>query len=553
MPRLLVPPMEPEGEEWPTLGYELCDWIEARCVHGPGDIRGQRPTLTTEEVSAICRAYEVYPRDHEMAGRRRFSRVALSRRKGWRKTELAAWLAIAELDDEAPVRCDGWRKHQGVWIPVGRSVTDPYIPMCAVTLDQVEDLAYGAVCVIIEESPDLCDRYDVGLERVMPLYSSGELKPVASAPSGRDGARTTFQHFDETHLFVLPSLRKAHATMLRNQPKRKIADAWSLETTTMYGPGEQSVAENTHTYAEGVADGTIADSRLLYDHLEASESHDIEIDEGLTAAIVEASGDALEWANIPAILAQFRDPTSDEGELIRYWLNRPHQSEGKWMPPPFWRQVEKPNRKLKPGEKITLGFDGSQGTEDGRIPDWTVLVGCCLTDGHLFVAGAWFPPEKNWKKWRPPRREVMATIRMMHRDFDVVRGYGDPPYWQAELDKLQTEYRDRDGKPIWVPWETTRPKYMAEALDRFHTAVVTSQVAADGEIRSEISHDGDGRLEGHVLAAITREDRKHTTIGKPDHATKIDLAVGATLAYEARADAIAAGALRRKPAKVSFA
>jgi hypothetical protein len=222
------------------------------------------------------------------------------------------------------------------------------------------------------------------------------------------------------------------------------------------------------------------------------------------------------------------------------------------MPAAFWRQIEHPARKLKPGESIALGFDGSQGTTDGRIPDWTVLVGCCISDGHLFVVGAWGPPEKNWKKWKPPRREVMATIRMTMRDFDVVRAYGDPPYWQSEIEKLQGEYRDRADKPVWVPWETIRPKHMAEALDRVRTAVVTSQVAPGGQLRSEISHDGDGRLEAHVLAARIREDRKHTTIGKPDHATKIDLAVGATLAYEARADAIASGALKRRGGVAAF-
>lgn len=546
MPRLLVPPLEAAGREWPTLGPELCDWIEANCVHGPGDVRGQRITLTDEEQAFIYRAYEVHPKGDDLEGRRRFARCALSRRKGWRKTELAAWLAIAECDPDAPVRCDGFRREGREWVPVGKPVTDPFIPMVAVTEEQTEDLAFGAVCVIITESPELVDRYDVGLERVNLLIASGTIKPYAAAPTARDGARTTFQHFDETHGFVLPRIKRAHRTMLRNQPKRRAADAWSLETTTMYEPGAKSVAEDTHEYAQSVADNTIADSRLLFDHLEGDEAHDIETDDGLTAAIVEASGDALAWANVPGIIAQFRDPTEDVGELIRYWLNRRHEGETAWLAEVLWQQIEQPDRPLVPGEMITLGFDGSKGTDDGRIPDWTVLVGCCVTDGHLFVAGAWGPPERNWRKWKPPRPQVNATVRRTHQEFTVVRAYGDPPHWASEIETWQRDYVDpRTRKPVWVAWETYRAKQMAEALDRFHTAVSTATFIG-GELRSEISHDGDGRLAAHVANARRREDRSHLTIEKRSQIEKIDLAVGAVLAYEARGDAIAAGVLKRK-------
>src|SRR4051794_34320316 len=109
-----------DAEPWPSLGGEVCDWIEAHLVHGPGDMRG-RPVVLTEEFRLfIFRAYEVYPRGHELEGRRRFKRAVLSRRKGAAKTELAALLAIAEMDPTGPVRCDGFRKQAGEWMPVGR-------------------------------------------------------------------------------------------------------------------------------------------------------------------------------------------------------------------------------------------------------------------------------------------------------------------------------------------------------------------------------------------------------------------------------------------------
>ncbi len=35
----MVPPVA--EEEWPTLGPQVCDFIEAYLVFGPGDLRGQ--------------------------------------------------------------------------------------------------------------------------------------------------------------------------------------------------------------------------------------------------------------------------------------------------------------------------------------------------------------------------------------------------------------------------------------------------------------------------------------------------------------------------------
>ena len=63
-----------------------------RAIHGPGDLRGKKPVIDVEKAALIDRMYQVYPRDHPRAGRRRFKRVAISLRKGSAKTELAAWV-----------------------------------------------------------------------------------------------------------------------------------------------------------------------------------------------------------------------------------------------------------------------------------------------------------------------------------------------------------------------------------------------------------------------------------------------------------------------------
>ncbi len=204
-----------QGETfWPTLGPQVCDWIQAYLVYGPGDLRGEPVVLDAEHQLLIYRMYEVFPEGHPQAMRRRFKRVALSQRKGVGKTEFEAWIAAVELHPDGPVRCDGF---DGDGKPQGRGVRDPYIPMVAYTEEQTEELAYGALKSILEESP-LADDFDIGLARIMRKDGAGKAEALSSRPNSNDGVRTTFQHFDETHRFTLPRLRDAHQTMASNVP-----------------------------------------------------------------------------------------------------------------------------------------------------------------------------------------------------------------------------------------------------------------------------------------------------------------------------------------------
>ena len=78
---------------FPTLGPQVVDWMHEHLVFGPGDLRGQPLELDAEQQAFIWRFYELFPKGHPHAGRRRFRRCALSLAKGLRKTELAACVA----------------------------------------------------------------------------------------------------------------------------------------------------------------------------------------------------------------------------------------------------------------------------------------------------------------------------------------------------------------------------------------------------------------------------------------------------------------------------
>ena len=93
MSTLVVPPFD--EEPFPSLGGQVCAFIEERAVYGPGSLKGQPARLNADQKLIIWRAYEVFPKGHRRAGRRRFDRVGISVRKGSAKSELMAWLAFA--------------------------------------------------------------------------------------------------------------------------------------------------------------------------------------------------------------------------------------------------------------------------------------------------------------------------------------------------------------------------------------------------------------------------------------------------------------------------
>ncbi len=549
MTTLIVPAYEEPGQEWPTLGPQVCDFIETYLVFGPGDLRGLDAKLDAEKRALIYRAYEVFPADHPKAGRRRFRRVCFSLRKGTAKTELMAWIAAVELHHEGPVRCDGFREGQ----PVGRPVTDPYIPLVAYTEEQTEDLAYHALFTVITEGP-LINDFDVGLERIMRAKGDGKAVALAAAPNARDGARTTWEAFDETHHWNLARLKKAHSTMLANLPKRFASDAWALETTTAFAIGENSVAEDTMDYARQIDEGKITDPQLFYFHRQASPDLDITEPEQLRIAVKEASGPSAEWSDLDGIFAQFQDPTADLPLLERLWLNRPIAGGGRAFPAARWAELVNGwmlwtgRKEPAEGRLITLGFDGS------RFGDATAIIGTDVMTGYQWVVGMWEPPampKDGGERWSVQVEDVNAAVADAFTRWQVYRFYCDPPLWGSEIAAWAGEYNTDDN--VVVEWWTNQYRKMAYALQDYRTAM----------INGDVSHDGNQAFARHIANAckqetnfrnedtdefmwIIRKDRK-------DSPFKIDAAMAGCLSWQARDDAIALGVEAEEPAGVFFA
>ena len=464
MASLIVPPLD--ETPYPTLGQQVVDFIEERAIFGPGDLMGEPAVVSSEKRAIIYRAYEVFPQEHRYAGRRRFKRVGWSVRKGMAKTELEAWIAYAELHPEGPVRCDGFDAYGE---PVGRPVNSPYIPMLAYSKEQVEELAFGVLTAVCTEGPD-ADLFDVSLERILRLSArgrdDGKAVPLANSPNARDGARTTFQAFDEPHRMYLPRIREAHETMNNNLPKRPAADAWSLYVGTAGELGQNSIAEDLYHEAQSIARGEVAEPRFFFFHRDAGQvhrgekdrsGHDLSTHDGRIAAISEATGPEGEWGpgQFEDIAELYTRPKTDKSYWERVQLNLWVQGDAQAFDPQLL--VATPGT-IPLGSLVTAGFDGA------LFKDATAIVITDVLTGKQQLYAMWERP-LDADEWEVPMAELEAVVDQLFFEYDVWRWNGDPAHY------LEAHARWAGKYPQVEEWWTHTPRKMAFACRDYRNSL----------------------------------------------------------------------------------
>lgn len=537
---LIVPPIE--QELYPTLGGQICDFLEERACFGPGDLKGKPLVLDEDRRFIIHRAYEVWPQGHPREGRRRWKRIAVSVRKGFAKTELMALIAYVELHPESPVRWDGWDAYGE---PVGRPVVDPYIPMLANAKLQVNELAYGALKYICEEGPD-ADLFDASLDRVIRFNAAGrpdgKAVPLANAPDSNDGGRTTFQGFDETHRLYLPSERQAVTTMEANLGKRVAQDPWSMSTTTAGEPGQNSVAETDHFEAEAMMRGDIKRPRMFYFHRQASDDWDMNKFEDRVEAIREASGPELAArTDLEDLASQWDIPNADKPYLERVWTNRWTQQGMQAFNLGLWKKLARPEKQIPSGAFVAVGMDGA------RFRDSTALV---MTDMRTGLQQLEFLAEKplDAEDWEVDEVALTAKWNYLRRRYKVMLFYGDPAYWTSTLGSWSEKAGDspQTKRPIVQEFWTNKQDRMVKALLAYEDAIVSGKVTySDIDMNADqVKEHGD--LTRHIGNAgkvfLNRVDlqtgKKLWILGKLHKDRKFDACMAAVLSWQARMDAL---------------
>lgn len=312
-----------------------------------------------------------------------------------------------------------------------------------------------------------------------------------------------------THLWYTRKLKDLYSTVTRNITKRKIADGWALVTTTMFAPGEGSVAEDIYN-ARNSLEG------LLYDHRQAPMDVDIDDDDQLRAALQYVYGPAAEWTNIEAIIQdEFRNPTKRESDNRRYWLNQPVTTENRFVSGADWDACYVEGKELDSSVPVVIGFDGS------FSGDYTAIVGVSCEDvPHAELIAIWEKPDgPAGLTWRVDIMDVMEVIRKTCKRLNVREVTADPHLWSMPLQILAEE-----GIPVTeFPQSSAR---MAPATKRLYDMIMSRTLTH--------SADASSPLRRHMINAHTKEDARGFRLVKETDKSpnKIDAAVATVMALE---------------------
>ena len=539
--------------EFPTLGYLVAEWIEDNLVFTDGPKEGQPVQLYDEQYAHLLHRYRLDPAATQDGGNAAFVRSGsmLVRGQKWGKDPLLAMVNIFHAF--GPCDFAGWDADGE---PVGRPHPSPWVFVAALN-DRQTDNTWLPLKAMVENS-DLADLpgVDITLERVR-LPCGNPMEPLTTTAFGRLGGRFTSGSLTENGLMTDTVSTgsgggKRSPLGFARTPGPSVngmGGMWIAATNT-WDPTERSHAQRIH---ESKSKRIYVDARLSRSKVDLAD------DDALRDELLYLYGDSARenggHVSVKALVEDCRDTeVHGESEIRRFFLSEILAGDSVLVEPTTWAALARPvghidHDPLQPGERITLGFDGS------RARDATVLTACRVRDGRLFHLHTWFPgcqctgathsrPEQ-CPNYRVNRAAVDQGVTAAFTAYEVWYLYGDPYKWQDYLDLWLSRYPRR---VVEVP--TNVESRMDQILERFTTA----------RDAGEVTHDGDAILTDHVRNAVITKGRRKPSKPRVDdqgviveHYLKvdrkapgvlIDASISMLLAYDARGQAIEEGALK---------
>jgi len=420
-----------EEDEFPTLGYDVADWMTAYLLTPDKD--ELIPFVPTQEqLDFLVHVYELDPQ----TGRRLKQRAVLSRPRGWGKSPFLAAICCAEA--MGPVLCDGWdAEGQPVGVPWSTRRT-PLVQVTATTDDQTAN-TWDPLLEMLRGSPAE-DEYGIDPMDSFVALRRGRIEKRTSSATSVKGAKAVMAVMDQTETWLPGNGGPKLAKTLRSNADK--LGGLTIETPNAFTIGERSVAENTARFYELVKAGKVkkeASRGLYYDHRQAPLDTDITDRESLIEGLRIAYGDSARdprgcaihdpecepgWVDLERIADSFWHPDNDPADMCADFLNQINSASDAWLTMPELRAIEDHGKTISSTEPITLGFDGSEGRKIG-IADATVLIGYSITQKHLFKVGIWTQPDgPAGEGGQPPRPEsaLQRALKPLRERFHSVIG-----------------------------------------------------------------------------------------------------------------------------------
>lgn len=277
---------------------------------------------------------------------------------------------------------------------------------------------------------------------------------------------------------------------------------------TTAGGHADTLLGRLYEYGKRIAAGEVEDKQFGFWWWEAGQEDDPTDPEVWRKANPNLSEGLLDLGDFEAAIASAG--SSGFAGFQRYRLNQWVRLAGEdFVSPHFWAEA-KHDATIAKGATVTAGFDGSVSG------DATGIVIQDLATGTLAVHAVW-EPDPTDPEWIVSRDDVNAAIESLFQDYDVRMLWCDPSFYEPDVLTWSQKWKRRVER---IPPTNHRIAPMAQ------------QFIAD-LVAKEIGHDGDPRLQRHVLNAVATEAgsfRKE----KKNSPRKVDLLACSVLANGAR-------------------
>lgn len=499
-----------------TLGWAILEWA-ADWLTSP-DGSGDPFIFTAEQARFILWYYAI-----DEHGEWLNTHGVLQRLKGWGKDPLGAALCIIEL--AGPCRFDGWNKDG---TPRVKQHPAPYVQLGAVSLEQTENTRDLFQLIIPERT-----RRQYGLNvqtEIIYAKGRGKLKCIASNARSSEGGRVSFFLANEIHHWTPSNGGKAFFdTLLFNLEK---VGGRFLAITNAYQPGENSVLESIREDQQRVWDGMIEKNGWMYDSLEGHPAAPLDV--AVAPFILEILMGDSHWLKekIPRIVQGLTSSSIPPSRQRRMWYNQVVSTEESVfsiaeLDACVDRTMTGTLADLQPGDRITLGFDGS------RTDDATALVAFRLSDKCLIPIQIWERPAEA-EEWTVDTEDVDSMVGFCFATYDVVAMYADMKDWESYIAQWSEQYRER------LLIKASTKNSIGFDMRGNKLAIQNINETMIGMVRdAQIKLNGSGRLKTHFLNAERRWGGGYLTFGKKggrESKRKIDALIASTLALKAGLD-----------------
>jgi hypothetical protein len=467
------------------------------------------------------------------------------------KSPFAAVQALIEFC--APVRLLDFDKKRPGGVR-GKPVDMPLVQIAATAESQTAN-TMRMVRAFAAKGSKIAEAYHLDVGKTLYYKpGGGQLEVITSSASAAEGAEATFNVADETEHWT----KSNGGVELAETLDRNLAKSGSrmLETANAWQPGLGSVAETTYdAWLSQVEGRTKVRSRILYDCRQAPSTTDMSDEKSLMDALRFVYDDCW-WVPLESLRDRIWDLRTKPAVARMFYLNQPTASSDAWVSAPEWAACLDITKSVADRDIVVLGFDGSRSRAKG-VTDATALVGCRVSDGHLWPIAVWEQPDgPQGADWQVPETQVDAAVRTAFSKYNVVGFYADPAKWESYIASWEAAFgaklKVKSTRDHPIEWWVTggRSSLIVRATEQLHSAILNTaeafaQASRDGtEPLREVTHDGSYVLTRHVLNARQRDTRSGIQISKesPDSPRKIDAAFAAVLAWQARLDALAKNA-----------